>query len=336
MLSKLATSSLASFSPCFQFNAKNLNLSRTKPLFFKHLRRRATVSIPFHFGSLSERTLPSVCFSNPRDESETKLQDKESGSNKWPILQRWQVPWQWQTLALTSLSCGLGFVFTGLVEAAAVINLGIQYDELSLDEKSEISFAEQGLITAVVLGIIYRMANSYQPLSEDFFKYDWGVPFDLQKGWLLWAGIGLAGALTAMAMTGAVMSFFSGETPEMEIDSLVTLLPSIGSLNITFSTACVVGTTGVLAPLLEETVFRGFIMASLTKWVPTPVAIIISAAVFALAHFTPEAFPQLFVLGTFMGISYAQTRNLLAPITIHAFWNTGVALLLSSLQLQGQ
>ncbi|KAL1355962.1 uncharacterized protein LOC107489518 isoform X2 [Arachis duranensis] len=305
MLSKLATSSLASFSPCFQFNAKNLNLSRTKPLFFKHLRRRATVSIPFHFGSLSERTLPSVCFSNPRDESETKLQDKESGSNKWPILQRWQVPWQWQTLALTSLSCGLGFVFTGLVEAAAVINLGIQYDELSLDEKSEISFAEQGLITAVVLGIIYRMANSYQPLSEDFFKYDWGVPFDLQKGWLLWAGIGLAGALTAMAMTGAVMSFFSGETPEMEIDSLVTLLPSIGSLNITFR-------------------------------VPTPVAIIISAAVFALAHFTPEAFPQLFVLGTFMGISYAQTRNLLAPITIHAFWNTGVALLLSSLQLQGQ
>ncbi|XLT58960.1 hypothetical protein HN873_051564, partial [Arachis hypogaea] len=66
--------------------------------------------------------------------------------------------------------------------------------------------------------------------------------------------------------------------------------------------------------------------------VPTPVAIIISAAVFTLAHFTPEAFPKLFVLGTFMGISYAQTRNLLAPITIHAFWNTGVALLLSSLE----
>ncbi|MCI56645.1 CAAX amino terminal protease family protein, partial [Trifolium medium] len=31
--------------------------------------------------------------------------------------------------------------------------------------------------------------------------------------------------------------------------------------------------------------------------VPTPVAIIISAAVFALAHLTPGEFPQLFVLG---------------------------------------
>ncbi|KAL4315517.1 hypothetical protein AHAS_Ahas15G0193000 [Arachis hypogaea] len=204
MLSKLATSSLALFSPCFQFNAKNLNLSCTKPLFFKHLRRRATMSIPFDFGFLSEGTLPSVCFSNPRAESETKLQDKESGSDKWPILQRWQVPWQWQTLALTSLSCGLGFVFTGLVEAAAVINLSIQYDELCLDEKSKISFTEQGLITAVAHGIIYH----------------WGVPFDLQKGWLLWARIGLAGALTAMAMTGAVMSFFSGETLEMVVNNL--------------------------------------------------------------------------------------------------------------------
>jgi len=32
------------------------------------------------------------------------------------------------------------------------------------------------------------------------------------------------------------------------------------------STACLVGITGVLAPLLEETVFRGFFMTSLTKW----------------------------------------------------------------------
>ena len=28
--------------------------------------------------------------------------------------------------------------------------------------------------------------------------------------------------------------------------------------------------TSVLAPLLEEVVFRGFLLASLTKWLPTP------------------------------------------------------------------
>uniref|UniRef100_A0A0A9DP92 CAAX prenyl protease 2/Lysostaphin resistance protein A-like domain-containing protein n=1 Tax=Arundo donax TaxID=35708 RepID=A0A0A9DP92_ARUDO len=39
--------------------------------------------------------------------------------------------------------------------------------------------------------------------------------------------------------------------------------------------------------------------------------------------------------GVALGFSYAQTRNLLTPITIHAFWNSGVILLLTFLQLQG-
>lgn len=42
-------------------------------------------------------------------------------------------------------------------------------------------------------------------------------PFSLQKGWLLWAGIGLFGAIIAIALTGAAMSLFSGETPEREV-----------------------------------------------------------------------------------------------------------------------
>lgn len=42
-------------------------------------------------------------------------------------------------------------------------------------------------------------------------------PFNLQKGWLLWAGIGLIGALIAIGLTGAAMSLFAGETPEREV-----------------------------------------------------------------------------------------------------------------------
>lgn len=36
--------------------------------------------------------------------------------------------------------------------------------------------------------------------------------------------------------------------------------------HIICSTACLVGITGVFAPVLEETVFRGFFMMSMTKW----------------------------------------------------------------------
>uniref|UniRef100_A0A2N9EM01 CAAX prenyl protease 2 n=1 Tax=Fagus sylvatica TaxID=28930 RepID=A0A2N9EM01_FAGSY len=115
----------------------------------------------------------------------------------------------------------------------------------------------------VVLGVIYSIANKFQPLPEDVFRSDWREPFSLQKGWLLWAGIGLVGALSAVALTGVAMSFLSGESPQRETDALVRLLPLIGSSTI--STACLLGITGVFAPLLEETVFRGFFLVSLTK-----------------------------------------------------------------------
>ena len=42
------------------------------------------------------------------------------------------------------------------------------------------------------------------------------------------------------------------------------LLPIIGSSPL--GTASLIVVTGVCAPLLEETVFRGFFLPSLTKW----------------------------------------------------------------------
>ncbi|CAI8606810.1 unnamed protein product [Vicia faba] len=315
----LVASSL--YSPSLLPRSHKLSFSNQIPAF-----------LPHHYPFNSQRPLSSLCFFNARDDSDTKLQNKDSRS-EWPILKRWEVPWEWQTVSLTSLACGLGFVLTGLVEATALPYLGIRPDALTLDEKAELLFLDQGITTAAVLAIIYSVFNTYQPLPEDFFKYDLREPFNLQKGWLLWAGVGLVGALVAIGLTGVAVSFFSGETPQRETDALVRLLPLIGSSSV--STACLVGITGVFAPLLEETVFRGFFMTSLTKWVPTPIAIVLSAAVFALAHLTPGEFPQLFVLGSALGISYAQTRNLLTPITIHAFWNSGVILFLTFLQLQG-
>ncbi|CAA7031170.1 unnamed protein product [Microthlaspi erraticum] len=259
--------------------------------------------------------------------------EEKGGSSEWAILERWEVPWEWQTVSLTSLACGLSFILTGLTEMAVIPFLGIDVEKLSLDDKAEILFLDQGLTTAVVLAVIFTVAKTFEPLPRDILRYDLKEPFNLKKGWLVWGGIGLVGAVGAIALTGTALSLFRTETPEREVDSLMKLLPLIGSSNI--STLSLVGITGILAPLLEETVFRGFFMVSLTKWVSTPVAITISSAAFALAHFTPGEFPQLFVLGSVLGLSYAQTRNLITPMLIHGFWNSGVILLLTFLQVQG-
>ena len=98
----------------------------------------------------------------------------------------------------------------------------------------------------------------------------------------------------------------------------------------------VLAVTSLLAPLLEEVVFRGFLLASLTKWLPTPGAVFFSSVVFAGAHFAPRDFPQLVTLGMVLGFSYARTRNLLTPMMIHSLWNSGVLIVVSVLVSSGR
>ncbi|WOL05576.1 hypothetical protein Cni_G14305 [Canna indica] len=279
-------------------------------------------------------TTTTSCFYKADDKPKpTSASDDKGSEVKWPILQRWDVPWAWPTVSLTMLACAVSFVLTGLVEASLLPYLSSEGMQLSLDEKAKILFVDQFFETAAVLGVIYGITNNFQPLPEDLFYCDLRDPFTLRDGWLLWAGIGVLGALIAIALTGVALNIFQGENPQRETDALVILLPLIGSSSI--STAYLVGITGVLAPILEETVFRGFLMVSLTKYLPTPVSVLITAALFAAAHLTPGEFPQLFILGTVLGFSYAQTRNLLTPIFIHATWNTGVILILTLLQVLG-
>ncbi|KAG9451287.1 hypothetical protein H6P81_011252 [Aristolochia fimbriata] len=334
--SSVVQSSLLAFSASKRPSKENLvRYSRCRwPPISVPLRYRNRV-FGFRNGKYSsgpDRPLRVSCLNGTKKEPQSSSTKEELGLD-WPVLQRWDVPWKWQTVTLTMFGCGISFVLTGLLETSVIPYLNLQIADLNLDQKSEILFVDQFIVTAVVLGVIFGITNSFKPYPDDIFRYKFKDPFNLRNGWLLWAGIGFVGAILAIALTGAALALFNSENPQRETDALVRLSPLIGSSTI--STACLVGITGVLAPLLEETLFRGFLMVSLTKWFPTPVSALLAAAVFAVAHLTPGEFPQLFVLGAVLGFSYAQTRNLLTPITIHALWNSGVILLLTFLQLQG-
>ncbi|CAB4295234.1 unnamed protein product [Prunus armeniaca] len=191
------------------------------------------------------------------------------------------------------------------------------------------------LLIKAVLAVLYTVASTFQPLPQDIYRYG---PFQSTEGvafvgrdWSYWCN-------SYIAVTGAAASLFKGESLEREEDALVSLFPLIGSSSVRHftSTACLLGVTGVLAPILEETKFKlvcwkveAGLTSNLPPRVPTPVAIGISAVVFALAHLTPEEFPSC----SAVGLSYAQTHNLLTPITIDALWNSGVILLLTFLHI---
>ena len=81
-------------------------------------------------------------------------------------------------------------------------------------------------------------------------------------------------------------------------------------------------TAGVPA-VSEELLFRGAILRSLRVF-RTSLAILMSALVFALMHFSMEAFPIAFVSGLIFGMAYVSTGSVRSVIGIHflcnAFW----------------
>jgi len=86
-------------------------------------------------------------------------------------------------------------------------------------------------------------------------------------------------------------------------------------------------TTGVMTAFTEEIVFRGILFRWLEELGGTWVALIMSSALFGMAHvFNANAtwFASLAVAiegGFLLGGAYMLTRNLWLPIGIHAAWN---------------
>lgn len=98
---------------------------------------------------------------------------------------------------------------------------------------------------------------------------------------------------------------------------------------------CALCLAGFLAPLLEETLFRGFLLTSLTKVMPTWAAVIASAAAFGIAHLSIKDLPILFALGCWLGAIYCRSKNLLTPMIVHGAWNGTVLTLLFWLTANG-
>ena len=89
------------------------------------------------------------------------------------------------------------------------------------------------------------------------------------------------------------------------------------ALLIFFSTAA------VAAPLFEEFLFRGFLLPSLTRYLPLWGSILFSSFLFAAAHLSLSEILPLTALGIVLGVVYSRSRNLLAPMLLHSLWNSG-------------
>ena len=85
----------------------------------------------------------------------------------------------------------------------------------------------------------------------------------------------------------------------------------------------------IIAPVVEELIFRGVIMRGFMKNYPGWLAVFLSALLFALFHLNPWQFPATFMLGLLLGWLMLEFRNILLCIIGHSVNNFLVLLSLT-------
>jgi len=98
--------------------------------------------------------------------------------------------------------------------------------------------------------------------------------------------------------------------------------------NAVFNAELVVGSFFffLVAAMIEEVIFRGYVLNNLMEYGNKYVALLISSVLFALIHgmnpnLTIIAMVNLAIAGGVLGISYIYTRNIWFPVFLHVSWN---------------
>lgn len=87
----------------------------------------------------------------------------------------------------------------------------------------------------------------------------------------------------------------------------------------------------VIAPIVEEVIFRGYMYRILKSKIPIIFAMIVSSTLFSLVHYNVLSYILLFVLSIFLTYIYERNGSIICPIIIHSLFN----LMMSTLIIYG-
>ncbi|GAY39206.1 hypothetical protein CUMW_042590 [Citrus unshiu] len=312
--SRPSSSSLSRTSRIFDSTLK-LTRNKWKISCFRHEEISPENSKPEsieHFVQ-DELVKPEIDQSNPiKRDWATTLREAADGVLR-AIGSRWTVPWTAETILQVMLLWVAAFWFIGswVIPFAAHV-AGFSKESLTFRGQALFSLVTDVTEGLAGIAILHRCLSRFHPLPSDWFR------FSLKGNWQLDVALGclmfpLVNRLSQFnlnllpLMPSAPVTISSVEQSIMARDPVAMALYAI--------------VVSVCAPVWEEIVFRGFLLPSLTKYMPVWCAILVSSVAFALAHFNVQRMLPLIFLGVVMGVVFARSRNLLPSMLLHSLWN---------------
>lgn len=185
-----------------------------------------------------------------------------------------------------------------------------------------------GIVVAIsggVEGLVDKMSNG--PMSALSYALSMGLTIvgvliyrKLRRGTGRMFHFSLRGFNPMLILWGFVMVLLTGIViePVLELfpDAFLKLIDQMG-VHGGWSVLMLV----VLAPIMEEVLFRGILLESVRSKHSAGRAIVVSALMFGVIHFIPQQVVNAFVIGLILGYIYVRTESLWPVIVIHALNN---------------
>ncbi|RYG71644.1 CPBP family intramembrane metalloprotease [Lentibacillus lipolyticus] len=129
-----------------------------------------------------------------------------------------------------------------------------------------------------------------------------------------WAAAGLVMAYIANSIASYIETDLLGINPNSENTQMI--------MDITRSAPIFVIVTTIIAPILEEIIFRKIIFGELYKRVNFFIAAAASALIFSIIHGEPQHTLVYASMGFVFAFLYVKTKRIIVPILVHMAMNT--------------
>lgn len=145
--------------------------------------------------------------------------------------------------------------------------------------------------------------------------------FRMPKG--TWRLIGIALLVDIFVVKPLHIVFTTQFFPEAQEQEVITALEEMSQSSAIITAFSV----SILTPILEELLFRGFILGLLLRCYNDKVAIVISAILFAIVH-EPVAIGMAFGGGLIYGWLRVKTGSIIPSTIAHMVWNSFISILI--------
>lgn len=128
--------------------------------------------------------------------------------------------------------------------------------------------------------------------------------------------LALAAAYPVLLLVQAMV--FGASGGELQPQEVVRFLREAGSPRDRWA---VMVMAVVVAPLAEETIFRGYLYPAGKRYLGPFLSLVAGGLIFAALHGHSASVPALFALAVCLGLAYEKTGTLLVPMAMHAVFN---------------